>query len=630
MTKFDASTFNRLNWQRLLPFLSWMGRVDRHTVCADLAAGLTGSLVLVPQGVAFAMIAGMPPAYGLYTAIVPAIIAALFGSSFHLVSGPTTAISIVVFSALSVLAIPGSAEFVHLALSLSFLSGLVMLALGWLRLGSLMNFVSHTVVVGFTAGAAVLIATSQFKNFFGLAIPSGSKFLQVMQYFLAHLGQINLYVMTVAIATLASSLLTRRFLKKVPHMITALIVGSALAEFLNAWSGTEHTGIRTLAALPRGFPPLSMPDLSIETVSLLLPIALAISMLSLTEALSIARALALKTDQRIDSNQEFIGQGLSNVAGAFFSSYPSSGSFNRSGLNLETGARTPLAAVFSALFLLAIMQLFAPLAIYLPLPAMAGVLFLVAWGLIDFGHIAHILRSSRQESLVLIVTFLSTLFLHLEFAIYVGVLMSLVLYLNRTSRPIIEDVKPVIPDQLHFTSDTGLPDCPQLKMLRINGSIFFGAVDHVQQAMIEVDAHTPTQKHLLLACPGVNFIDLSGSQALMQEARRRRRLGGDLYLFNVKKQPRQALSESGCEEILGSDHIFSLGVTDPIGEIFHKLDRDICATCHQRIFRQCTEENTKTYSSIALESKLTAPFPEKLSDSLAARAEKIPTKNENK
>jgi SulP family sulfate permease len=582
----SALTQRHIDWERFLPFLFWMKGVDRQTMGNDLAAGLTGSLILVPQGVAFAMIAGMPPAYGLYTALVPTIVAALFGSSFHLVSGPTTAISIVVFSALSPLATPGSAEFVGLALSLSLLSGIIMLALGWLRLGALMNFVSHTVVVGFTAGAAVLIAASQFKNFFGLAIPSGSKFHQAMQYFFSNIGEINVHILGVAVATLVTGVLARKFFKAIPHMIVALVIGSALAALLNIWFGDQQTGIHTLAALPRGLPPLSWPDLSMQTISELLPVALAISLLSLTEALSIARALALKTDQRINPNQEFIGQGLSNVAGAFFSSYPSSGSFNRSGLNLEAGARTPLAAVFSALFLLAIMQVFAPLAMYLPLPTMAGVLFLVAWGLIDFHHIAHILRSSRQESAVLAVTFLSTLFLRLEFAIYVGVLMSLSLYLHRTSRPVVEDVKPVKPDQSRFIANTCLPDCPQLKMLRINGSLFFGAVDHVQQAMLEVDAHMPTQKHLLLVCPGVNFIDLAGAQMLTQEARRRRRLGGDLYLFNLRELARQTLKQSGCEDALGGDNIFPLGV-DVIGKMVSKLDHDLCAACTRRIFYQC-------------------------------------------
>ncbi len=578
----------RLNWRQLLPFLAWRSRVSRDSLRADFGAGLTGSLIVVPQAVALATIAGMPPEYGLYAAMVPAMVAALFGSSWQLVSGPTTAISIVVFASLSPLAEPGSADFVRLALTLAFLSGVIMLVLGWLRMGTLMNFVSHTVVLGFTAGAALLIVASQVNNFFGLAIPRGANFAQVLQALATDVGEINPWVTTVALATLATSLLVHKFLPRGPHMITALLAGSLLAAALNAWLGPQRTGIRTLDAIPLGLPPLSMPDLSVQTIRELMPIAVALAMLSLTEALSIARALAAKTEQRLHASQEFIGQGLSNIAGAFFSGYPSSGSFNRSGLNLESGARTPLAAVFSALLLVVVVQFIAPLVAFLPLAAMAGVLLLVAWGLVDFRSIAAILRGNRQEAVVLVTTFLATLFLNLEFAIYVGVLLSLLLYLNRTSRPRMEDVKPATGEgHYHFSNETNLPDCPQLKMLRVDGSIFFGAVDHVQRVMLDVDARNPGQKHLLLACPGVNFIDLAGGQLLAQEARRRRRLGGDLYIFNLKDVPMRALREGGHEETIGKDHFIKLGDGDPIAKIFDRLDPKVCATCTRRIFKQC-------------------------------------------
>jgi sulfate permease, SulP family len=574
--------------RRFLPFTAWMRHIDQSSLRADLIAGLAGGLVLVPQGVAFALVAGMPPAYGLYTAIVPAIVAALFGSSMHLVSGPTTAISVVVLSALAPLATPGSEEFVRLALTLSCLCGVVMLAFGWLRLGSLMNFVSHTVVVGFTAGAAVIICTSQFVNFFGLTIPAGSNCLRVLQHFILNITQVNVFVAGVAAATLLVSAVAQRYVKRGLHVIVALLAGSMLAVLLNTWLGADRTGIVTLAALPPGLPPLTLPDLAPDTVARLMPASLAISALGLTEALSIARALALKTGQRIDGNQECIGQGLSNLLGAFFSSYPSSGSFNRSGLNLEAGARTPLAVIFSALFLLCVIPVFAPLAAYLPMPAMAGVLFLVAWGLIDRRYIIQILRSSRQESLVLATTFLSTICLQLEFAIYIGVLLSLVLYLNRTSHPAIEDVKPAVAGLPLFSATTGLDDCPQLKILRVNGSLYFGAIDHAQQVMEDVDARTPSQKFLALVCSGVNFIDMAGAQLLAQEALRRRRIGGDLFLCNVREKARQALGAFGCEDVLGSGHVFDLSDADPIGTILNRLDSRACACCDLRIFPQCT------------------------------------------
>ena len=323
---------------RLFPFLRWWPMVNRATLRADAVAGLTGGLVLVPQGVAFATIAGMPPQYGLYAAMLPAIAAALWGSSWHLVSGPTTAISIVVFATMSPLATAGSPEYVRLVLTLTLLVGVFQLGLGMLRLGALVNFVSHTVVVGFTAGAAVLIAASQVKNFFGIALPRGASVFQVLAGLAQQAGQINLFVVAVALATMLASLAARRWWPRMPHMIAAMVAGSLAAALLDQIFGNTRTAITSIGALVIGLPPLSRPDFSADTIEKLVPIAVAVSLLALTEAVSISRAVALKSGQRIDGNQEFIGQGLSNLAGAFFSGYASSGSFNRSGLNYEAGA----------------------------------------------------------------------------------------------------------------------------------------------------------------------------------------------------------------------------------------------------------------------------------------------------
>ncbi|MBU3739366.1 MAG: SulP family inorganic anion transporter, partial [Rhodoferax sp.] len=410
---------------RWLPFLRWWPRVGRDTLRADLTAGLTGALILVPQGVAFATIAGMPPEYGLYAAMLPAIVAALWGSSWHLVSGPTTAISIVVFATMSPLAVPGSPDYVRLVLTLTFLVGVVQLLLGVLRLGTLVNFVSHSVVLGFTSGAAVLIAISQVRNFFGLAIPRGASPYEVLRDLVLQADRVNPYITGVAVFTVLACAAARRWTPRLPHMIAGMLAGSLLAALLNVGLGAERTGIGSIGALQIGLPPLSSPDFTPATLRQLLPIAVAVAVLALTEAVSIARAMALRSGQRLDGNQEFIGQGLSNLAGAFFSGYASSGSFNRSGLNYAAGAQTPLATVFASLALLLILLFLAPLARYLPTAAMAGILFVVAWGLIDRHHIRELARVSRQESLVMGVTFVATLSMPLEFAIYTGVALSL-------------------------------------------------------------------------------------------------------------------------------------------------------------------------------------------------------------
>ncbi len=528
-----------------LPFLRWWPRVNAGSVRADLVAGLTGAIIVLPQGVAFATIAGLPPQYGLYTAIVPAAIAALFGSSWHLVSGPTTAISIVVFATLAPLAEPGSPEFIKLALTLTFMVGLIQLGMGLARMGTLVNFISHTVVVGFTAGAAILIASSQLKNFFGVAIPRGASFTQTIHALVTQARDVSPYATAVGAVTLLSGILVKRFAPRFPYMIAAMLVGSVAGVALGAAYGAPGQ-VRTVGALPSILPPLSHPALSLDTVKLLAGSAFAVTVLALTEAVSIARAIAVRSEQRVDGNQEFIGQGLANLVGSFFSSYASSGSFNRSGVNYEAGARTPLAAAFASVLLAAIILLVAPLAAYLPVPAMAGILFLVAWGLIDFRNIRGIAKASRSETVILAATFLSTLFLDLELAIYVGVILSLAVYLNRTSRP---PVHTLVPDRRdlagRYAASDGQAECGQLKIIEVHGSLFFGAIDHVQQRLAEIDERDARHKHVLIVADGINFADIAGAEMLAREARRRRRMGGGLYLVGLKERTLEVLRAGG-------------------------------------------------------------------------------------
>ena len=574
----------------IFPFLRWWPRVNRRTLRADLLAGLVGAIVVLPQGVAFATLAGMPPEYGLYCAMVPAVVAALFGSSWHAVSGPTNAVSLIVFATVSPLAEPGSPHYVSLVLTLSFMSGIMMLAMGLMRLGSIVNFISHTVVVGFTAGAAMLIIASQLRNFFGIDIPRGMSFVRTLEAFVLQLGQIQLWVLLVAVATLAAGVLARRFLPRIPYMIVAMLVGALLAYGLNHALGMERSGIRTLGALPGALPPLSHPDFSLENMRKLLAIAVAVTVLGLTEAISIARAIALKSGQRIDGNQEFIGQGLSNIVASFFSGYPSSASFNRSGLNYEAGARTPLAAACSALFLVAVLLAVAPLVAYLPIASMAAILFLVAWGLFDFHSIRGIVRASRPETAVLAATFAATLLLELEFAILAGVTLSLIVYLNRTSRPTMRTLVPDTRNEARNMTEveSGLAECPQLKILRIEGSIYFGAVNHVDTHFDTLRERSPDQRHLLLMSKSINFVDVAGVELLAHEAARRRRMGGQLYFYGLRQPVHDTLERGGFIEEIGRENLFA-GRHQAISGVFARLDRSVCERCTARIFLECRE-----------------------------------------
>ena len=572
---------------RIFPFLHWWPMVNRQALRADALAGLTGAVVVLPQGVAFATIAGLPPEYGLYAAMVPAIVAALFGSSWHLVSGPTTAISIVIYSTMSGIAEPGTPEYIRLVLMVTFLAGVFQFAMGLARMGALVNFISHTVVLGFTAGAGLLIISTQLTHFLGIPMPRGISFAETLRQTLYGLNEINWYVASVGMITLLVGIFVKRRYRRLPYMIIALIAGSLYAALLGLIPQLDaKEQIATVKALSGIFPRFESPDFSLEALRKTASIAVAITMLGLTEAVSIARAIAARSEQRIDGNQEFIGQGLSNIAGSFFSAYASSGSFNRSGVNYEAGARTPLAAVMSAVFLLLIVLLVAPLVQFLPVPAMAGVLFMVAWGLIDIPQIRNVIRASLSESVVLAVTLLATLFVQLEFAIYTGILLSLMLYLKRTSHPVILDVKPD-PEEgsYHYSADTGLPDCPQVKCLRINGSIFFGAVDHTQQMLHRIGANN-MQKHVLIVASGINFVDVAGAELLAHEAKRRRRLGGGLYFYRLKDEVVGLLRRGGYMVDIGNENLFSVK-NNPIAAIYRKLDTAVCRDCKLRIFREC-------------------------------------------
>jgi len=571
-------------------FLLWVPEV-RHTWRADFNAGLTGAVVVLPQGIAFAAIAGMPPEYGLYAGMIPAIIAALFGSSRFMISGPSVAASIVLFSTLSAFAEPASPRYVSLALTLTLLVGAIELLFGLLRMGRLVNFISQAVVVGFTAGAALWIVTKQLGDFFGLELRVGGNFFYSWYDFVTHVEAINPFTTAVGLSTVLFGVATRHWWPRAPHLLVAMVGGTLIGAALNISLGSGETGIVTVGALPATLPPLSSPDLSLATIRQLMPAALAVALFASVMTIAIGRALAEREGQRIDGNQEFIGQGLANIAGAFFSGYVGTGSFNRSALNYQAGARTPLAAIFTGAMLMGIVVLVAPLAAYLPKAAMAGILFIVVYGLFDLKKIRYIIRTSRSDATVLLVTFIGTIFLDLEFAIFLGVLLSLVLYLNRIAHP---RVLPQVPDikTRRLSVNPYQPQCPQLAIVRIDGSLFFGAVAYVEEQIERLKGLFPGQKYLLLICSGINHIDISGLDLVANVARERREEGGEMFLYGVKPQVVRMLERSGLAAELGADHIIG-SKTRALHTVVTQLDVRICRKCAQNVFHECEENRAR-------------------------------------
>ena len=571
---------------RVFPFLAWTGRVNKDTLKADSIAGLTGAIIVLPQGIAFAAIAGMPPIYGLYTAMVTPIVAALFGSSWHLISGPTTAISLVVFGTVSKFAVPETHEYVQFVLTLTFLAGVFQLAMGLARLGTLVNFVSHSVVVGFTAGAAILIATSQLGKVFGISVSREGDFIGKWVSIFNGVPDTNLYVFGVAMVTLISALVLKRFAPRVPNLLTAMIIGSLLSYFVK---GSVH-GVELVGKLDSTLPPFSMPDFARIEIEELAPYAFAVALLGLIEAVAIGKSIASKSHQRIDGNQEFIGQGLSNIIGSFFSSYAGSGSFTRSGVNYTAGAKTPMAAIFAALMLMLVLLLIAPLTAYLPIAAMGGIILLVAYNLIDFKSIKQIVKSGSAETAVFGVTMLSTLLLELEFAIYLGVIISLIFYLQRTASPHVVTLAPDKDNEHRAFVDIEnkpMPTCPQLRIIQIDGPLFFGAVSKMEDKLGAL--YDQGEQNLLIVGNGIGMIDLAGAEFLERETYKGHNSGRGLYFCSLSKPVQKYLEKGGFMEHIGKENMFETKLT-ALKSIYARLDKGICSTCTARIFNECKND----------------------------------------
>jgi len=501
------------NRHSLLPFLGWLPRQTRASVGRDLLVGLSGAILALPQSIAYALIAGLPAEYGLYAAIVPVLIACLWGSSWHLICGPTAAISIVLYASVSPLAVPASEDYITLILLLTLLAGVFQWLLGMLRFGALVNFVSHSVVLGFTLGAAVVIAIGQLPNLLGLDLPNQATALNSLGQLLQHLGAVDRHSLLLGLATLAVGIALKLLAPRWPSLLISLVLSTLAAWLLPGLFGD----VQRVSAFVGRLPPLSPLPLDLELILRLLPSAVAVGMLGLVTSLSIARSLSARSEQLLDANQEIRAQGLSNMVGAFFSGYLSSGSFTRSGLSYEAGACSPLAGVFSALWVALFAVAGAGLIAHIPIPAMAGSILLICWGLVDHRSIRALFRVSRAEFVVMSLTCVATLLLELQTAIYAGVLASLFFYLKRTSQPRVQQ------------SSEGDED-----ILRVGGSIFFGASHYLQVRLQR--CHAPK---LVIDARQINFIDYSGVAMLHQEARRLRRQGRSLTL----RRARQAVKE---------------------------------------------------------------------------------------
>ncbi len=555
---------------------------DRGHFRPDLVAGLTVAVILLPQAIAFAIIAELPPEMGLYAAIIGGIAGALWGSSNQIHNGPTNAISLLVLSTLSSTAVPGTPEYIVAAATLALMVGVFQLLLGLAKLGVLVNFVSHSVIVGFASGAGVLILIKQIAPLLGLSLAAHST-LETAMGVVLHFPETHVMTAAIGVGTVIFLVVISRFKPGWPGALLVMILAS-LAVF--AFSADQE-GVAVIGRLPSGFPPpTDLSLINLDLVEQLLMGAIAVGAIGLVETTAISKSVAAQTRQRLDSNQEFVGQGMANAFTGLFSGYPVAGSFSRTAVNFRAGAQSRLAAIIASLFVLLAMQFLGPFTRYLPRSALAGVLIVTAYRMIDQKEIRRILTGSTGDAVIMVVTFLGTLFLHIETAVLIGILLSFMRYVMRTSTPRIQAV---VPDDSykHFDYNPQRDNCPQLGVIEILGSLYFGAVNYVEEFILDFAAKHPEQRFLLIRMHNVNNCDFSGIHMLESIVRIYRERGGDVFLVRATYRVRQSMERTGFDEHLGQGNF--LDEDKAISQLFyHVLDPAMCIyECPVRVFKEC-------------------------------------------
>ncbi len=555
---------------------------DAGNLRPDLLAGITVAVIALPQAIAFALIAQLPPQMGLYALIVASIVGALWGSSNQAHTGPANAISLLVFGSLASLAAIDEGERLLAAGMLAVLVGLFQLALGLGRLGVLVNFVSHSVIVGFSTGAGVLIALQQLRPIFRVPAEGDSIIVRLWDL-IQNLPETHLPSFAIGGGAILLLLVMRRLNPKLPADLIALILAS-LAVFL---FNLDQHGVDSIGSLPRSLPPLAnLNQLDFDIIQKLLAGTIAVGSIGLVQTAAVSRSMATQTRQKLDSNQEFVGQGLANIAAGFFSGYPGAGSFARSAVNFRAGAKSPMAAIFSSLFVIIIMLLFAPMAIYLPTAALAGILIVTAVGMIDLAEIKRIFAGAPGDAAIMVVTFLGTLFLNLEYAVLLGILLSFFLFVKKTSAPRLLFVTPDLKFQ-HLTPIDDEERCPQLSILDIQGDLYFGAVSAIEETIHDHLERHPDERFLLARLHSVNQVDFSGIHALESIVKMYRDRGGDLFFMRAHGDVHEVMERTQFVDFMQPQNFLEEGYA--IEYLFyHILDPAVCIyECPVKIFREC-------------------------------------------
>ena len=540
---------------KLFPFLYWLPRVNGDTLRADLVAGVTVALVAIPQSLAYAQLAGVPAYYGLYATLLPVVVGALFGSSAQLSTGPVAMTSLLTAASILPLAAYGSQTFFSYVILMALLSGLIQIALGLARMGVLLNFLSHPVLMGFINAAAIIIGLSQLPPLMGMSLRNSPHFLSDILHVILNMDEMHLLSLVFGLGSLALMLLLKRFAPKLPGVLITV----ALATWVSHTLGFAAMGGRVVGEIPRGLPSLSLPPLDWTVSMEILPGAFVIALVSFMEAMSSCKIIAIKTRTPWDENQELIGQGLAKVAAAFNYSMPVSGSFSRSALNLAAGARTGMSAIFTALMVLLTLLFLTPLLYHLPKPVLAAIIMMAVVSLINFKAIRAAWKASRQDGIAAVTTFVATLAFapNIQDGILIGITLSLMLFLLRTMKPRIVLLGLDADGALRNAQRFNLPRFhPRVTALRFDGPLYFANVSYFEKSILQLVSGDAEVKYILVVANSINELDASGDEMLRNLIDRLRQGGITLAFCGVKATVQAVMDATGLSEVIGRENLF--------------------------------------------------------------------------
>ncbi len=556
--------------ERIFPIVGWISTYRLSDLRGDLTAGLTVGVMLVPQSMAYALLAGMPPIYGLYASVVPLVVYALLGTSRHLSVGTVALDMLLVYGALSVLATPGSQEYIQLALLLTALVGLIQLAMALFRLGFLVNFLSRPVIAGFTSAASIIIGLSQLKNLLGIPITSAPRVHELFWNVLQEIDKIHWPTFLIGTSGIILLYGIKRWKPTLPGPLIAVTLAA-----LAVWKFKLYTyGVAIVGEIPRGLPDVGLPPVSLERTSQLLPSAVALALVQFMNVISLGKTFAFRFGYSINANRELLAIGSANFLGSFFKALPVSGSFSRTAVNVQTGARTPLSNVFTASVVFLTLLYLTPLFYYLPIPIFASIVMVAAFGMVDIQELRYLLHAKRIDGLIALLTFLSTLFIGIQQGILIGIGLSVLAILYRISRPHVA-ILGHIPDTQEYRDIRRFPEeevLPGVAILRIDASFGFANAEFLKDFIARVvkEAKEPL-KAIVIDASSVNDIDLTALEALDSIARFLREKDIELYITGAKGPVRDVFARTGFIERLGRDHFF-LSLHRAVEHLMKKYD----------------------------------------------------------